>query len=330
MKLGIVGATGMVGRIIIDILNNKQIPLNSLYLSASNKSIGKEFFFKGKKLFVIEINDLLNKKPDVVLFSAGAKISKKWATKFSEKGSVVIDNSSAWRMCTDKKLIIPEINSKILDKKDKIISNPNCSTIQLVMVLYPLHIKYSIQRVVVSTYQSVTGTGKIALNQLCEEEKGNYNCKKAYTYPIYRNILPHCDFFMKNGYTAEEIKLINETKKIINDKKINITATSVRVPVTGGHSESVNITFNNKPCINKILNILSNQKGIVVQDNVKMDIYPMPLYSHGKDEIFVGRIRKDFSIKNSINLWIVSDNLRKGAATNAIQILEYLIKKKYI
>ncbi|WP_185862420.1 aspartate-semialdehyde dehydrogenase [Blattabacterium cuenoti] len=328
MKLGIVGVTGMVGRVMIDVLEKKNFPLKKLYLSASEASIGKKIFFKKKIYKVISVHDLLLKKPDIVLFSAGSNVSKKWATKFAEIGSTVIDNSSAWRMDPNKKLIIPEINASLLKKEDKIIANPNCSTIQLVMVLFPLHVEYHINRVIISTYQSVTGTGKKAVDQLNQEKEKKISDKKIYPHPIYQNVLPHCDLFMENGYTIEEMKLIRETKKIINNKNISITATAVRVPVIGGHSESVNITFKKKPNINHIHKILLKIKGIVIQDIPKKNIYPMPLYAHGKDEVFVGRIRKDFSFLNSINIWIVADNLRKGAATNAIQIAEYLINKK--
>ncbi|WP_185848991.1 aspartate-semialdehyde dehydrogenase [Blattabacterium cuenoti] len=329
MKLGIIGVTGMVGRVMIDILEKKNFPLKELYLSASNKSIGKEFFFKKKIYKIISIYDLFLKKPNIVLFSAGSDISKEWAPKFSKIGSIVIDNSSAWRMDPNKKLVVPEINASCLCKQDKIIANPNCSTIQLVMVLFPLHVEYKINRVIVSTYQSVTGTGKKALDQLYKEKDGNFSCR-VYPHPIYQNVLPHCDHFTDKEYTIEEMKLINETKKIINDDNIAITATAVRVPVIGGHSESVNITFTKKPSIDRIYEILLKTKGIIVQDKPKENIYPMPLYAHGKDEVFVGRIREDFSFKNSINIWIVADNLRKGAATNAIQIAEYLIENKYV
>ncbi|WP_185871990.1 aspartate-semialdehyde dehydrogenase [Blattabacterium cuenoti] len=330
MKLGIVGATGLVGRVMIDILEKKKFPKNELYLCASNKSVGKKFSFKGKIYNIISLHDLFLKKPNIVLFSAGSNISKEWAPKFSKIGSTVIDNSSAWRMDPTKKLIVPEINASFLEKKDKIIANPNCSTIQLVMVLFPLHKEYKIDRVVISTYQSVTGTGKKALDQLNQEKEGKIKIHKVYPYFIHQNVLPHCDSFLENGYTIEEMKLIKETKKIMNDYNIAITSTAVRVPVIGGHSESVNITFKEKPNIDNIYKILSQTKGIIVQDNPQKNIYPMPLYAHKKNEVFVGRIRKDFSLKNSINLWIVSDNLRKGAATNTIQIAEYLISKKYI
>ncbi|WP_185872557.1 aspartate-semialdehyde dehydrogenase [Blattabacterium cuenoti] len=329
MKLGIVGATGMVGRTMIKLLEERKFPVNNLFLSASKISIGKELFFRDKRHKIISIEDLLSIRPNIVLFSAGSDISRIWAPKFSRIGCFVIDNSSAWRMHPEKKLIVPEINSCFLSKKDKIISNPNCSTIQLVMILNPLHIEYGINRVVISTYQSVTGTGRKALIQLKEEEKG-FSSMKVYPYPIYHNVLPHCDMFEKNGYTKEEIKLIKETKKILNDQNIAITATAVRVPVIGGHSESVNITLKTKPNIDKIQKIFSNSKGIILQDNPDKNIYPMPLFSHNKDDVFVGRIRIDDSCVNSLNLWITSDNLRKGAATNAIQIAELLIEKKYI
>ncbi|WP_185870283.1 aspartate-semialdehyde dehydrogenase [Blattabacterium cuenoti] len=335
MKLGIVGVTGMVGRVMIDILEQINFPIDELYLSASEKSIGKEFFFKKKKYNVISIEKLLSKSPQIVLFSAGSDVSKKWAPKFSEMGVTVIDNSSAWRMDPDKKLIVPEINASCLKKTDKIISNPNCSTIQLVMILYPLHLEYCIDRVVVSTYQSITGTGQKALNQFNKEKEGYSYYKdeyeKIYPYPIFQNVLPHCDSFdSSNGYTMEEIKLMKETRKIMNDQNISITATSVRVPVTGGHSESVNITFKKEPNINRIYEILFKTKGVIVQDSPKENIYPMPFFSHGKDEVFVGRIRKDYSCINSLNLWIVADNLRKGAAKNTIQIAELLMEKKYV
>ncbi|WP_185851357.1 aspartate-semialdehyde dehydrogenase [Blattabacterium cuenoti] len=334
MKLGIVGATGMVGRVMIDQLENLNFPSDELYLSASEKSIGKEFFFRKKKYTILSINELLSKSLHIVLFSAGSDVSKQWAPKFAEMGVTVIDNSSAWRMDPNKKLIVPEINGFCLKKTDKIIANPNCSTIQLVMILYPLHLEYCIDRVVVSTYQSITGTGQKALNQFNKEKEGfSYyedEYEKIYPYPIFQNVLPHCDSFLDNGYTIEEIKLMKETKKIMNDKKISITATSARVPVIGGHSESVNITFKKEPDINRIYEILSKTKGVIVQDSPKENIYPMPFFSHGKDEVFVGRIRKDYSCINSLNLWIVADNLRKGAATNTIQIAELLIEKKYV
>ncbi|WP_185850768.1 aspartate-semialdehyde dehydrogenase [Blattabacterium cuenoti] len=330
MKFGIVGATGMVGREIIDILENKDLPIKKLYFSASKNSVGKEIFFRKRKYQIISIQDLFLKRPNLVLFSAGSLISKKWAPLFAKKGSIVIDNSSAWRMDPDKKLIVPEINSSSIEKKDKIIANPNCSTIQLVMILYPLHMEYHISRVVISTYQSVTGTGKKAVDQLNKEKDKLFFSKKVYPHPIYGNVLPQCDSFLDNNYTIEEIKLIEETKKIINDKNISITATAVRVPVIGGHSECVNITFKKKPDINHIYKILSKKRGIIILDFPKENIYPTPIFSHKKDDVFVGRIREDFSCINSLNLWIVADNLRKGSATNAVQISEYLIDKNYI
>ncbi|WP_185868305.1 aspartate-semialdehyde dehydrogenase [Blattabacterium cuenoti] len=331
MKLGIVGATGMVGRVMLKVLESRNFPITNLYLSASKKSLGKRLFFRGKSYELIDIEDLLyNKKPNIVLFSAGSSVSKSWARKFEDLGSIVIDNSSAWRMHDHVKLIVPEINAQLLEKDDKIIANPNCSTIQLVMVLFPLHIQYHIKRVIISTYQSVTGTGKRAVDQLKEESIGNFSCKKIYPYPIYNNVLPHCDSFLEDGYTLEEMKLMKETKKILNNQNISITATSARVPVIGGHSESVNISFTKDINIDKIREILLNIKGLIIQDIPNKNIYPMPLNSHGKDDIFVGRIRRDYSFPNSINLWIVSDNLRKGAATNAVQIAEYLIKKNYV
>ncbi|MDR1804733.1 MAG: aspartate-semialdehyde dehydrogenase [Flavobacteriales bacterium] len=331
MKLGIVGATGMVGRVMIDVLENRKFPVSELYLSTSEKSIGKELIFRKKGYKTISIKELLSKKPNIVLFSAGSYISKKWAPEFVKIGSTVIDNSSAWRMDDEKKLIIPEINASCLSKKDKIIANPNCSTIQLVMVLYPLHLEYCVDRVIVSTYQSVTGTGSKALIQMNKEKEGTISFEeKIYPHPIYQNILPHCDDFLENGYTMEEMKLVEETKKIMNNRDISLTATAVRVPVIGGHSESVNITFKKEPNIDHIYDILLKSKGIIVQDSPQENIYPMPFMSHGKDEVFVGRIREDYSCLNSLNLWIVADNLRKGSATNAVQIAEFLMKKKYV
>ncbi|WP_185864241.1 aspartate-semialdehyde dehydrogenase [Blattabacterium cuenoti] len=330
MKLGIVGVTGMVGRVMMDLLDKRNFPLNKLCISSSEKSVGKEFIFNRKKHKVISIEDLLLEKPNIVLFSAGSTISKKYAPEFEKIGSTVIDNSSAWRMDPTKKLVVPEINSFSLNEKDKIIANPNCSTIQLVMILYPLHIKYVVSRVIVSTYQSVTGTGKKALDQLNKEENNKNVKEKVYPHSIYKNVIPHCDSFSEDNYTLEEIKLMKETRKIMNDDKINITATAARVPVIGGHSESVNITFKNNPDINMIHKILSKTKGVVVLDEPKKNIYPMPILSQGKDEVFVGRIRKDYSHPKSINIWIVADNLRKGAATNAIQIAEYLTKNNYV
>lgn len=324
-NLAIIGATGMVGRIMIKVLEEKNFPIKNFYAVASDKSIGKNIFFKKKKIKILSIKEILNIKPDIALFSAGATISKEWAPKFANIGITVIDNSSAWRMDPNKKLIVPEINGNIISKNDKIIANPNCSTIQLVLALYPLHIKYTIKRLVISTYQSVTGSGKKAIDQLNSEISG-YEVEKKYPYNIHKNVLPHCDDFESNGYTKEELKLIKETPKIIGDNNIKITATAVRVPVTGGHSESVNITFKNDFIIDEIKDILSKTSGIILYDNPKQNIYPMPIYAEGKNEVFVGRIRRDYSNNNSLNMWIVADNLRKGAATNAIQIAEIISK----
>ncbi|WGH27778.1 MAG: aspartate-semialdehyde dehydrogenase [Candidatus Bostrichicola ureolyticus] len=329
MKLAIIGVTGMVGRIMLKVLHERNFTISKLIPVASQNSIGKEINFIGKKYKIIDIEQALKLKPNIALFSAGEIVSKLWAPKFAKLGTIVIDNSSAWRMDDTKKLIIPEINANILDKNDKIIANPNCSTIQLVMVLAPLHNYYGIKRIIISTYQSVTGTGKKAVDQL-KGESCKIPVKKIYPHPIYNNVLPHCDKFEKSGYTKEEMKLMQEPKKILSDNNIAITATAVRVPVLGGHSESVNISFVKKISYNKILKILNNTSGIIIQDCKEKNLYPMPLYVKGKDEVFVGRIRKDLSHYNSIQLWIVADNLRKGAATNAIQIAEYLIKMNLI
>ncbi|WP_259146522.1 aspartate-semialdehyde dehydrogenase [Candidatus Karelsulcia muelleri] len=329
MNLAIVGVTGMVGRVILNLLEEKNIYINKLYPVASNKSIGKKMFFRKKKYKILSIEEVISLKPDIAIFSAGAEISKKWAIKFTNRGTILIDNSSAWRMDKYKKLIVPEINGNIIKKKDKIIANPNCSTIQLVIVLHPLYKKYQIKRIVISTYQSVTGSGKKGLDQLINEE--NFiNFKKNYCFKINRNAIPHCEIFDIYGYSKEELKLINETKKIFNDKNIRITATSVRIPVVGGHSESVNLTFKNDFDINDLRNLLSNTNGLILMDNIKNNIYPMPILCEGNDNVFVGRIRRDMSKTKSLNMWIVSDNLRKGSATNAVQILEYLIHNKFV
>lgn len=330
INIAVIGATGLVGRVMLDLLEKRKFPIKNLYPVASKKSIGKNILFKNKKYSILDIEKilLLKPKPNIALFSAGAKIAKFWAPKFAENGIYVIDNSSAWRMDINKKLIVPEINGNQITKNDKIISNPNCSTIQLVMALYPIHIKYQIIRIIVSTYQSVTGSGKKAIDQLENEINGIYLYKK-YPYMIHKNVIPHCDDFENNDYTKEELKLINETKKILNNN-IKITATSVRVPVIGGHSESVNITLKNNFIINDIKNIINNTNGLILLDDPKNNIYPMPINVYKKDDVFVGRIRRDNSYKNSINLWIVSDNLRKGAATNAIQIAELLLSNNII
>ena len=324
MKLAIVGATGMVGSEILKVIQEKNLSYSELILVASNKSKGKELIINNKSHFIIGLDEMLEKKPKLALLSAGSQISKIWAPKLAEIGCKVIDNSSYWRMVSDHKLIIPEINGSQLEKKDIIIANPNCSTIQLLIALTPLHKKYKIKRIVISTYQSVTGTGKQAVDQLNNEEQGLAG-EKAYPHPIYRNALPHIDDFESNGYTKEEMKMVNETHKIL-DKSIAVTATAVRIPIEGGHCESVNITFSDSFAIKDIYEILNTTEGLKVVDDVDQNSYPMPINTKGKDDVFVGRIRKDYSQKNSLNLWIVADNLRKGAATNTVQIAEYMIK----
>ena len=325
MKIAIVGATGLVGSVMLKVLEERNFPVTELFPVASNKTIGKSIIFNGKKEQVIGIEEAINNTPDIALFSAGGETSKKYAEKFAEKGTFVIDNSSAWRMDATKKLIVPEINGNILTKEDKIIANPNCSTIQLVMVLASLHEKYNIKRIVVSTYQSVSGSGVKAIQQL-EDEMIGKKAEKVYPHHINLNCLPHCDDFTENGYTKEELKLVNETQKILNDYNLQISPTAVRVPVLGGHSESVNIEFKHEFKIDEIKTLLNNTKGVIVQDNVQNNIYPMPINAQGKDDVFVGRIRRDFSQANSLNLWVVADNLRKGAATNAVQIAEIVRK----
>lgn len=324
MKLAVIGATGMVGNVMLEVLAERNFPISELLLVASEKSIGKEISYRGTKYKVIGLEEAVNSKPNIAVFSAGGGTSLEWAPKFAAVGTIVIDNSSAWRMDPTKKLIVPEINADELSKIDKIIANPNCSTIQLVMALAPLHKKYKIKRVVVSTYQSITGTGVKAVQQL-ENETKNIKGEMAYPHPIYRNAIPHCDSFEENRYTKEEMKLVNETQKILNDSSISLTATAVRIPVVGGHSESVNIEFENEFSLNDITSLLESTEGISVLDNLQDNIYPMPLNAHGKDDVFVGRIRRDYSCDNALNLWIVADNLRKGAATNAVQIAEYII-----
>jgi aspartate-semialdehyde dehydrogenase len=329
MKLAVVGATGMVGEVMLKILSERNFPLTELIPVASERSVGKKIYYQGNSLEVLGLSTAVSMAPDVALFSAGGDTSLEWAPKFAEVGTVVIDNSSAWRMDPNKKLIIPEINSQILTKKDRIIANPNCSTIQMLMALAPLKNTYGINRIVVSTYQSITGTGIKAVQQL-ENESLNVKGEMAYPYPIHQNALPHCDIFMDNGYTKEEMKLVNETHKILGDESIGITATAIRIPVVGGHSESINIQLKSEFQLDDIRKLLHESPGIVLQDNPDTNTYPMPIYAKGKDEVFVGRIRKDFSQENTINLWVVSDNLRKGAATNTIQIAEYLINNNLI
>jgi aspartate-semialdehyde dehydrogenase len=328
MKIALVGATGMVGGVMLEILKERNFPFDELFLVASESSIGKKIMFLNKTYLVIGLEEAVQNGPDIAIFSAGGEASLRWAPKFAEKGTFVIDNSSTWRMDKTKKLIIPEINGDLLTKDDKIIANPNCSTIQMLMVLSPIHKKYGIKRVVVSTYQSVTGTGMKALSQLENEYKG-IKGEMAYKYPIHQNAIPHCDDFLSNGYTKEEMKLSNETHKIL-DKTIKVSATAIRIPVIGGHSESINLSLNNPFEIKDIKTLLDNTTGVKLKDDINNFDYPMPLYSKGKDEVFVGRIRKDFSEKNSLNLWVVADNLRKGAATNAIQIAEKIIEKGYL
>ena len=324
MKVAIVGATGLVGSVLLSIMEQRNFPVSKLILAASEKSIGKKIIFNGNEHSVIDLQSALTLKPEIVLFSAGSETSLAWAPKFASTGSVVIDNSSAWRMDPNKKLIVPEINAKSLTQNDRIIANPNCSTIQLAMALYPLHTNYTIKRLVISTYQSISGTGVKAIKQL-ENELNNIEGEMAYDYKIYGNAIPQCDVFLENGYTKEEMKLVNETRKILNDKSISITATAVRIPVLTGHSESVNIEFDNEYDLSELKNLLSTNKGMTLIDDTKNNLYPMPLSCVGKDEVFVGRIRRDESRDNSLNMWVVSDNLRKGAALNAIQIAEYII-----
>ena len=328
MKLALVGATGMVGQIMLKVLEERNFPVSNLIPVASKRSIGKTINFKGKNYKIISIESAIKEKPNIALFSAGGETSLKWAPKFAEQNTIVIDNSSAWRMDPNKKLIIPEINSFELTKEDKIISNPNCSTIQLLMILSPLHSKYGINRVIISTYQSITGTGMLAVNQL-ENEYQNKKGSMAYNYQIHKNAIPHCDVFQENGYTKEEMKLVNETHKILSDNNIGVTATAVRIPVIGGHSESVNIELKKSVHLSEIKNLLDSSPGVILEDDPKNNKYPMPVFAEGKNEVFVGRIRKDFSNPNTINLWIVADNLRKGAATNTIQIAEYIIKQNW-
>ncbi|MBC7426689.1 MAG: aspartate-semialdehyde dehydrogenase [Bacteroidia bacterium] len=329
MKIAVVGATGLVGTKMLQVLEERDFPVGELIPVASEKSVGNSIVYKGKQYKIVSMETAVSMKPDIALFSAGGSVSKEWAPKFAEAGTTVIDNSSAWRMDTDKPLVVPEINAFILTKMDKIIANPNCSTIQMVMVLDPLHKKYGIKRVVVSTYQSVTGTGVKAVTQMQNERQG-IEGEMAYAYKIDQNVLPHIDVFTENGYTKEEMKMVNETIKIMRDNSIRVTATTVRVPVIGGHSESVNIEFDRDFDLNEVREILKNTEGILVVDDVTNLKYPMPLDAHDKDEVLVGRIRRDESRDNTLNCWIVADNLRKGAATNAVQIAEYLVKNSLV
>ncbi len=326
MKIAVVGATGLVGGEMLKVLEERNFPVTELIPVASERSVGKQVTFKGKQFTVVSFEDAIAAKPAIAIFSAGGSTSLALAPKFAEAGITVIDNSSAWRMDPTKKLVVPEVNADTLTAGDKIIANPNCSTIQMVVVLKPLHEKYKIKRVVVSTYQSVTGTGKAAVDQLFAERTGDESVAKVYPHPIDLNVLPHIDVFLDNGYTKEEMKMVKETNKIMGDDSIRVTATTVRIPTIGGHSESVNIEFENDFDLDEVRSLLSSAEGVVLQDDPQNKVYPMPLTAHGKDEVFVGRIRRDESQDNTLNLWIVADNLRKGAATNAVQIAEYLVK----
>lgn len=330
MKIAVVGATGLVGTVMLKVLEERNFPLTELIPVASEKSVGKEITFKGKKFAVVNMNTAISMRPDIALFSAGGSTSLENAPRFAEAGTTVIDNSSAWRMDPSKKLIVPEVNAYTLSIDDKIIANPNCSTIQMVVALKPLHDKYRIKRVVVSTYQSVTGTGVKAVEQMMNERKGITDGPMAYAYPIDLNVIPQIDVFTDNGYTKEEMKMILETRKIMGDETIRVTATTVRIPVMGGHSESVNIEFENEFDVAEVREILAKTEGIIVVDDPANLKYPMPKDAHEKDEVFVGRIRRDESLPNTLNMWIVADNLRKGAATNAVQIAEYLVRKELI
>lgn len=326
MKVAVVGATGLVGTKMLQVLAERNFPVTELLPVASERSVGKEIIFKDKVYKVISMADAVAAKPAVAIFSAGGSTSLEWAPKFADAGITVIDNSSAWRMDPSKKLVVPEINADALTAEDKIIANPNCSTIQMVVALNPLHKKYRIKRIVVSTYQSVTGTGKKAVDQLMNERNGKQG-EMAYKYTIDLNAIPQIDVFLDNGYTKEEMKMVNETKKIMRDDTIRLTSTTVRIPVMGGHSESVNVEFENDFTIDEVKQVLINAPGVIVQDDPSQQVYPMPLWAHDKDEVFVGRLRRDETQPNTLNMWIVSDNLRKGAATNAVQIAEYLSAK---
>lgn len=324
MKVAVVGATGMVGQVMLKVLAERNFPITELIPVASERSVGKKISYKETEYTISSMEDAINAKPDIAIFSAGGDTSLKYAPRFAEAGTTVIDNSSAWRMDASKKLIVPEINATSLTKEDKIIANPNCSTIQMVLAMSPLHRDYGIKRLVISTYQSITGTGVKAVQQL-ENEYAGEKGEMAYPYPIHRNAIPACDVFQDNGYTKEELKLVNETQKILDDRSIAITATAVRIPVVGGHSESVNVELQRSFDEADIRKVLNETSGVTVQDNPDTNTYPMPIYAEGKNDVFVGRIRRDYSQENTLNMWIVSDNLRKGAATNAVQIGEYLV-----
>ena len=325
MKVAVVGVTGVVGTVMLSLLDKRKFPITQIIPVASEKSVGNQIRFQGKDYSIVSLNDAVAMKPDIALFSAGGSISKEWAPKFADVGTRVVDNSSAWRMDSTKKLIVSEVNSETLTDDDYIIANPNCSTMQMLVVLAPLHKKFNIKRLVISTYQSVSGTGKNAIDQLYSERNGS-DSEKVYPYSIDQNLLPHCDVFEEGGYTKEENKLINETKKILNDNSIQITSTAVRVPIEICHGESVNIEFEDDFKLEEVFSVLKNSPGLIVQDEPEKNLYPMPINASNKDEVFVGRIRRDFSIKSGLNLWIIADNLRKGAATNTIQIAEKLIE----
>jgi len=329
MKIAVVGATGLVGRVMLQLLEERNFPVDDLIPVASKNSLGESITFKGKDYSVVSVEEAVKLIPDIALFSAGGSVSLEWAPKFAESGSKVIDNSSAWRMDPNKKLIVPEVNADSLKKDDMIIANPNCSTIQMVVAIGPLHKKYNIKRLIVSTYQSVSGTGKNAVDQL-KKERTNDDVEKVYPHKIYQNLIPHCDVFEEAGYTKEEIKLINETKKILNDNSIKITSTAVRVPIEICHGESINLEFHNKFKIEDVVEVLNNSPGLKVIDDVNNNLYPMPISAANKDDVYVGRIRRDNSVGNGLNLWVVADNLRKGAATNTIQIAETLLEKNLL
>lgn len=330
MRLAVVGSTGLVGQEILKVLEERQVEFDELFLVASEKSVGQKIKFKSKEYTIKSMEEVVSLAPDVAIFSAGGGTSLDWAPKFAAKGTIVIDNSSAWRMDPTKKLIVPEINGHVLTSEDLIIANPNCSTIQMVIALAPLHKRYNIKRIVVSTYQSVTGTGKDAVRQMMDERQGVVNGMKVYPHKIDMNALPHIDSFLDNGYTKEEMKMVNETHKILGDTSIGVTSTTVRIPTMGGHSEAINVEFHTDFDLKEVRQILENAPGVIVQDDVKNNVYPMPINSQGKDEVFVGRLRRDESQPNTLNMWVVSDNLRKGAATNAVQIAEFLMEKSLV
>src|SRR5882672_8774505 len=330
MKLAIVGATGLVGQEVLKVIDERNIEFDELYLIASAKSVGQTIKFKGKEYTIQAMEEVCKLAPDIAIFSAGGGTSAEWAPRFAEMGTIVIDNSSAWRMDATKKLVVPEINGHVLKIDDRIIANPNCSTIQMVMALAPLHVRYKLKRIVVSTYQSVTGTGKDAVQQMMEERQGVANPIKVYPHPIDMNALPHIDSFLDNGYTKEEMKMVHETRKILGDETIGVTSTTVRIPAIGGHSEAVNAEFYRDFDLAEVRDILENTPGVIVQDDVKNNVYPMPINSKGRDEVFVGRLRRDESQPRTLNMWIVADNLRKGAATNAVQIAEFLMEKSLV